>query len=244
MLVFDIETGPLSDEDILARSDKFEFPEHPGEFDEASVKLGNLKDPAKRQAKVDEYRERHAAAVDKYESTVDKARKDWWEEIISKAALSPITGQILAIGYFSTDTGKHILDIDGEADMCARFWQQYKKCKAAGRKMCGHNIAYFDVPFILRRSWLVGVDAPHNVLEKNKWLDPVFLDTMQIWSCGGRDFAKLDLLARSFGVGGKPEGVDGSMFSDLLKTDRATAEKYLENDLRMTAAVAEKMGIL
>lgn len=244
MIVFDIETGPAPDAELLAMVDPFTVPPHPGEFAESSVKLGQLKDEAKIKDKIEKARAEHLAAVARYESDVATAKEEWWKGIVSKAALSPLTGRLLAIGYCSTDSGRIILDIDDETAMLHRFWLQYKKCRTNHRIMCGHNIAWFDVPFLMRRSWLVGMDVPTTVMDRGRWLDQTFVDTMSMWGAGNRDMVKLDTLAKAFGVGAKPDGVDGSMFSDLLTTDREKAEAYLTNDLRMTAGVAERMGVL
>lgn len=61
MLCFDIETCPLSEEVVLAAAGEFIPPPHPGEFDPGSVKLGNLKDQAKIEAKIAEARAAHEA---------------------------------------------------------------------------------------------------------------------------------------------------------------------------------------
>lgn len=246
MIVFDIETGGLSDEILRERMPAVELPPHPGEFRESDVKLGNMKDAAKIKEKIEAARVAHQRAVASFEQDCQDAQAAAWTEFKSRAALSPLTGRVLAIGYFSTDTGNVILDIeDDEVGMLGRFWGQYKKCKAAARKMVGHNINFFDVPFLMRRSWLLGYDVPQAVFDRGRWIDSTTLvDTMQLWGCGGRDPVKLDVLARAFGVGQKPEGVDGAMFAELLKTDEKKAREYLANDLEMTAAVAARMGVL
>ena len=125
----------------------------------------------------------------------------------------------------------------------------YRKCKRESRKLVGHNCNQFDVPFVVRRSWLFGIDIPESVFDRGRWLDQaVFADTMQIWAAGTREWAKLDSLARAFEIGGKPEGMDGSMFWKLIASecedDRQRAEEYLANDLRMTRAIAERMGLV
>lgn len=246
MIIFDIETGPLPDELLAARVAPFVGLPHPGEFDMTTVKTGNIKDPAKIKEKIDAAREAHEASVRRYESDLAAARDAWWSAAKSSAALSPLTGRVLAVGYFSTDTGRTILDVDDdESGMLGRFWGQYTKAKQAGRKMVGHNIHGFDVPFLARRAWMIGYDIPAGVLDRGKWLDTTtFVDTMQLWGFGNRDAVKLDTLARAMGAGGKPEGVDGSMFSELLKTDPAKAREYLANDLQMTAKVAARMGVV
>lgn len=245
MIVFDIETGPLPEEQLRQQFTEPELPPHPGEFQESAVKVGNLKDAVKIREKIEAARTAHAAAVAGHEANQQAARQAAWNEFVSKAALSALTGRLLAIGYHSTDSGKTLLDIDdNESAMLGRFWGRYKACREQGRKLVGHNISGFDVPFIVRRCWLLGFDAPSTVLDKGRWLDPVFIDTMQVWGCGQRDPVKLDVIARAFGVGAKPDGIDGSMFADLLKVDPEKAKAYLANDIEMTTKVAERMGIL
>jgi hypothetical protein len=70
---------------------------------------------------------------------------------------------------------------------------------------------------------------------------------MEIWNCGARDYVKLDLLAKFFGVGAKTEGVKGADFAKLwfgTKEEHAKAVEYHKNDLVITAAVARKMGLM
>lgn len=244
MIAFDIETGPLPDEEILKQVKPFEAPKHPGTFDPDRVKTGNLKDPAKIKAKLQDAYTAHERACSEYETNVEILKREWWASTVGSAALSPLTGRILAIGYLSTDTDALALDIGDEEPMLRRFWKQYEKCKSEGRLLVGHNITAFDVPFIIRRSWIHGMSIPAGVIERNRIDHKVFVDTMHTWSCGNREMISLDSLCRAFGVQGKPEGVDGSMFADLLKADREKAEYYLTNDLNMTVRVAEQMGIV
>lgn len=250
MLIFDIETGPLSQDQILKQVKPFKPPPPPGEFDPASIKLGNLKDQAKIAEKLAKAADDHAKAVKNHESTVAQQRQEWWDGIMEKAALSPLTGRVLAIGYYSTDSQRLILDSDPEPEMLKRFWVQYEKCRSQKRQMVGHNIFFFDVPFLVRRSWICGVDVPGTVLERGRYVDShVFTDTMQIWACGSRDMTSLDDICKAFGIAGKMvdeegEGIHGGMFAELLAKDPEKAKAYLENDLRMTTEVAERMGLI
>lgn len=244
MIVFDIETGPLPESEIRANSKPFEsqLGPHPGEFDPAAVKTGNMKDQAKIDAKIEDARQKHGQAVTDYETKAASEESDYWKDVISKASLSPLTGKILAVGYASTDTGKTVLDIDeDESAILVRFWQRYKQCVKENRKLVGHNSTRFDIRFLIRRSWILEVDVPPEIFQRGRYLDSLTLvDTMELWG----EPVKLDVLAKVFRVGGKPDGVDGSMFAELLQTDRVQAEQYLRNDLLITRAVAERMGVL
>lgn len=245
MIVFDIETGPLPDDVLRKRTKPFEPEPHPGEFHAVSVKVGNMKDEAKIKEKIDKAKQVHNALVAKHETEAATAKEEWWQKIVGKAALSPITGQVLAIGYQSTDTGKSILDIGEETKLVHQFWFLYKNWRTNNRLAVGHNIFGFDLPFLVRRSWLLGEDVPPELFDRGRFIEQkTFVDTMKLWSCGSHDMIGLGNLAGLLGIGGKPEGVDGGMFAELLKTDRPKAEAYLRNDLEMTAKVAERMGLI
>lgn len=223
MIVFDIETGPLPIEDIR---------EICGPFDPDSVKLGNTKDEAKIGAKIEE------------------ARQSYEADLLDKAALSALTGRVLAIGYLSTDTGKTVISASDETRILQEFWQKFEQVRQSRRKLVGHNIAGFDLPFLIQRSWLLGVPVSASVFDRNRrYLDPTFVDTMTYWQAGNwrACFTKLDTLAKAFGIPGKPDGINGGDFARLwfgTAEERVQAIEYLKNDLAMTAKVAESMGIV
>jgi hypothetical protein len=215
-IIFDIETGPLPDDQLLPMMPL---------FDPAEVKCGNL-GPAKAVEKI-------AAAEASH-----KAR------FIERAALSALTGRVLAIGY---DYGAEIL-IQGETERenLLGFWQLVESRLARAKKLVGHNIFGFDLPFLMHRSWALRVTVPAGVREQSRYWSPIFVDTMTTWQLGNyrADHVSLDRLARFFGIGGKPEGVTGADFARLWETDRPQAEAYLRNDLEMTRGVASRMGLV
>ena len=248
MIVFDIETGPLSDDVVFARVKPFEAPLPPAEFDPSSVKVGNLKDQKKIEAKIEAEKKKHDKAVENHEAGVKELEHQWRTEQIDKAPLDPLTGQVLAIGYQS-GKGVAIQTSDEGSDelvVLGQFWERYRACRRDARKLVGHNIFEFDLPFLVRRSWILGVDVPDTILSKNRyWDDRVFVDTMKVWSCGKyNDWSKLDTLAKAFGGDGKPDDVDGGMFHKLFKgtpDQRQQAIDYLKNDLEQTALVANHL---
>ena len=254
MIVFDIETGPLPDEQLRAMLPPFAAPPHPGEFKPFAVKLGNLKDAAKIQEKIDAARQAHAAAVADYERQAEQAKASHWQEFVDQSPLSALTGRVLAIGYRS-ERATVIAHVEAEGVgsenvLIEQFWNRYRKAKADRRNIVGHNIAGFDIPFLIRRSWLLGVDVPDGVFDTNwRYLDRVFVDTMQRWQAGNyRDkFAGLDSLGKAFGLGGKTEGVDGGDFHRLYfgsHDERGKALEYLIRDVELTWLVAQRMGIV
>ncbi len=241
MIVFDIETGPLPEDVVLANASPFEPLPHPGQFDPDSVKLGNIKDQAKIDAKIAEKRAEHEKAVADHEAKNTAEHSAWKKSAISRAALSAFTGQVLAIGFQNGSHSK--IRVEPEPDMLGEFWLVYRRARESRTNLVGHNILGFDLPFLIRRSWLLGVDVPDQVFD-GRYFDRIFVDTMKYWQLGtwGGEVAKLDAIDKYFGGDGK--NGDGSMFAELLKSDRTKAIEYLSNDLKITARVATRMGIV
>jgi hypothetical protein len=254
MLIFDIETGPLDEETVRRVSKPYQKQPHPGSFDPNSVKYGNTKDQAKRDLKFAECREAHQLAVDQYEQSCVTGETEYWQQVMRDAALSPITGQVLAIGLRNHKGDVSLLGTGGsdqaEEDCLCDFWKTYTKMRAADRKMIGLNISGFDLPFLVRRSWLNGVDVPASVRSEYRYWDKIFVDLRDVWLCGqrwGEVEWGLDHIARALGVGAKTEGICGGDFARLYNgtaEERTQAINYLRNDLEITARVAERLGVI
>lgn len=252
MLVFDLETGPLPEEQLREVYQPLDESEIKGlvtgEFDPSSVKVGNLKDQAKIQAKIDEAKAAHESARENSSLIIAAAHAKHWADFVSSAALSPITGQILVIGYHSTEKNVTLVSEKPETQLLVEFWKKYEECRAAGRRMVGHNIAGFDIPFLVRRSWLNDIPVPATVFDRGKWIDSsTLVDTLSLWKCGTNDGEKLDSLGRAFGVGGKTEGVNGGDFARLYfgaAEERAKALEYAARDVVLTAKIATRMGVI
>ena len=255
MIVFDIETGPLPEDQLRPLCPEFFPPPAPGEFDPDAVKCGNIGGPMseKGRAKIKDAQAAHETLVADYSRQVDEARAAQWAQFVADAPLSALTGRVLAIGYRS-EKATVIAHVDaipgGEPDLIEQFWGRYRKAKADRRSLVGHNIAGFDVPFLIRRSWLLGIDVPDGVFDSNwRYLDRCFVDTMQRWQAGNyRDkFVGLDALGKAMGLGGKTEGVDGGDFHKLYfgtAEERAKALEYLIRDVDLTWLVAQRLGIV
>lgn len=227
MILFDIETVGLPEEQLKSTYKEETYEEFAADCDQRW----------KEETKAAKYEERKIKA---------------WETYVDKAALSPITGRVLAIG-FASDKGAKVADGDGdEATLLAEFWGMYKKSRAATprpRRMLGWNIHGFDLPFIIRRSWLHGVAVPATVRDANdRYWDSVFVDLMQRFSAGEwKAYTGLGVAAKFFGVGDKPEGITGKDFGRLwlgTEEEKEQARAYLLNDLQMTREVGLRMGVV
>jgi len=214
-LVFDIETGPETDETLALMEPEFSAP-------------ANYRDAAKIAEKIAEQREA-------------------WRE---KAALDATTGRVLAIGLQDA-AGTHLLTVDGaetaeefrrdEADVIAEFWNH--ACPdGRWRTLIGFNSNRFDIPFLVRRSFKLRVPVPNGVTH-GRYLGRQFVDLMEIWKVGDyQATVSLDRLAKHLGCGAK--NGDGARFAELLENDREAALDYLRNDIEMTCAVAERLGVI
>ena len=222
-IIFDIETAPLDEGLLLASAPA---------FDPASVKVGNIKDPELIAQKVAKAKEKHR------------------EDILSSAALDPLTGWVCAIGFKFEDGWQAIYNKDctKEADLLRQFWDIYKRHNngQSATRFIGHNIFEFDLPFLIARSWVNFVEVPHNVVSfgRSKYpsFDPCFIDTRAVWLMGRKQGgSSLDSVAKC--LTGLGKNGEGSEFYQTLLTDSEKAIKYLENDLTLTERVAWKMGL-
>lgn len=252
MIIFDIETKPLPMEQLRAVSQPFDpstFGPRPGEFDPSTVKTGNIKDEAKIAAKIAEAKAAHEERAARYDDDLAQAEARYWSDIQDKAALSAETGAVCAIGY-ANDTGAMAIDHEfdhSEEELLRRFWSKFATARKANRQMIGFNSNRFDVPFLVRRSWYVGVSVPQSVFTVTGYVCTTFMDLMDRWQCGDRrSYVSLDKVCRAAGLQGKPDDCTGAMFHQML-ADEATREiaiEYLKNDLKMTLALARKMEVI
>jgi DNA polymerase III epsilon subunit-like protein len=125
------------------------------------------------------------------------------------------------------------------------FWDMWDD-GVYDNKFVGHNIHGFDLPFMVKRSWYLGIKIPYLAYDDRGYFHKSFVDLMKIWSLGDRSYIKLDRLGELLGVGRKTDGVTGADFARLwngTKEERKKAYEYLENDLTVTAAIAKRMGV-
>ena len=217
---FDIETGPRPEDELRTVF-------HEKTLEEFAADCDGRWKPETVAAKHNEH----------------KARA--WDEFVAKAALSPITGRVLLIGIMGRGEFQPLADPDEAANLAA-FWEIISLALADKTPIIGHNSNGFDLPFLVRRSWLLGVPVPPEIRQGRYW-HPLLRDTMEWWACGSRDMTKLDTLAIFFGAGRKTDGVSGADFAKLwfgTPEERGKALEYNAQDLRLTAAVAAKMGMV
>lgn len=158
-------------------------------------------------------------------------------EYVEKAALSPLTGRVLCIGIKDAKGNRGVFEGPEEA-LLDEFWKYFRLNREA--QWIGHNTHGFDWPFLIKRSWKLGVGVPSGIRD-GRYYKKNLRDTMEMF-CGGAygERISLDRLGRFLGVGDKG-GASGAMFAELYETDKEAAMDYLYNDLDLTQAVFERM---
>jgi len=215
-IVFDIETGPLSEAELSAALPP---------FDPNEVKVGNIKDPEKIAAKLAEAEANH--------------RRDF----VEKAALDAMTGRVLAIGMLYLFNGEFVvIEHADEAQLLREFWVRCEHEMGRLNVMVGFNTHQFDLPFLVRRSWRHRVALPWNLRRGRYWSDQM-IDLREAWQLGDRQAkGSLDAIAKHLDVGAK--NGSGADFARLWQSDRPKAVEYLRNDLQLTAGVAKALGVV
>lgn len=230
IIIFDIETVAQDEETLLSSLPP---------FDPAEVKMGNIKDPAKQAEKLAQAEQRHKA------------------DYLAKAALSPVTGKVAAIGHIQQlgDKGDIIstfLATDPGLDETALlkgFWGFWLHTFNSSQDIwVGHNILDFDLPFLVNRSRILGIPVPPFVYSfrnhRVNWSDR-FLDTRTVWLMGRKPTetpSSLDHICKALGLGQKAGS--GAEFGKMLAEDPVKAREYLKQDLLLTAQLASRLNII
>lgn len=250
-IVWDIETGPLDRDYLLTNCEPFDplavkLPDPPGEFDAAAVKYGNTKDEAKRAAKLEEARAAHSKAAADYpalcEQKLTEARAAHESKIMDRAALSAETGRVLTIGCFLPGDDEYLIPADDELTIIRSFWLMFASTPNA--RWVGFNTDNFDLPFMVRRSWLLGIPVPPEIVmdRGRRYWHPSFVDLLARWRLGVyQDSISLNRLGKYLGVGSK--NGNGKDFAGLWRDDRTAAITYLKNDLELTYQCARRMSV-
>lgn len=163
-------------------------------------------------------------------------------ELLEKAALSAVTGEVLAVGTYD-GIFKQIYCFDNEKDTLAEFVATLNEDSFTETPiLIGFNSESFDIPFLVRRCWAHGIQFPHRFYRRPSSYE-FSIDLMKMWQMGNKeDRISLNKACKLLGLGEKSG--DGKFFSQLLKEDREKAMEYLRQDLDLHYKLAERMGAL
>jgi hypothetical protein len=247
VLFFDLETIP--DESRLDQFDLPPLPELPPERSSAEcgdpadwlrLSLDALGDRIKRE-------QPEAAFLELLVAEEGKAAKpragvaDRCQRAISarREVAGAEEGRIVALGtgeWWSTDSRstKAVLcgepSDDAERTLLVHFWKRVRTARQIG----GYNVLAFDLPVILARSILLGVEPTRKLDLGRPWHQVVDLMKLRYGFAGFGKPAKLKTLARCYGLAPLAEGCDGSQVEALYRSGPEGLEKladYVQSDV-------------
>lgn len=246
-IVYDIETGCKDLEEMRFIDGGFDRTAiaHPGQFDPGAIKYGRMTDPEKREQKMAAAILKHQQALEDYEFAVSKAASDYDQQLLNDGALRAELCRVLTIGV-RTSTGLTIIpESDNEAEIISGFWDRLKYHLMKSQLCISFNGHNFDLPVLIRRSMILGLQVPHCLRSNRRWWHQSLIDLREEWRCGvyglsKRENISLDRLSRAMGRAGKTGS--GKNFSYLWQNERESAISYLKADLVETEFAARRMG--
>lgn len=164
------------------------------------------------------------------------------KEAVAKTALDGAYGRVACIswrhdnvGCIGTEAG------ESEEDAIRDFYDWL--ILHGDDTFCGHNIANFDLPFLLHRSMILGIKPPSSIMKAmlaKPW-DDCIKDTMIMWTGSPNKYMKLDTLLWLFGIDHEHPEFDGSMVAETWETDPQKVIDYCAGDVRATYELYQKM---
>jgi len=229
--VIDIETWPMPDDHLV----KF-LPARKA-FNADSVKCGNIKDPAKIEEKIEASRQTHEAEQD---GALDALR--------DKAALDPMLSRIFAAAI-SDGPGGCVVPMfpnptdDQEKIIINAIWARLDSAaRGESKGVLGWNIQGFDIPFIWKRSIILGIKPPIRLLNpvwNNHWIKDLSLE----WCLNPKDYAKLSKVALALGLAGKLD-LDGELPWQTALHNPELCLEYTRRDGMLCWEIADRLGML
>lgn len=242
-LTIDIETVPAQRPDVLQ-----EIREAcKAELDSALESIAppaNYKDPAKISEWNSTVRlEKVEALKQEHEGNIERAYR--------KTGLDGAFGQICVIGYAINDgepESMYLEDWKNEGGLLSgfkhRLRQDIPKSSEYTTLVIGHNVAAFDLRFLVQRS-IVNKVHPHGVIARaaqaKPWESDKVFDTCTQWAGVGHRI-KLDKLCKALSIPSPKQGIDGSMVWDYVRNGRiAEVADYCKGDVIATRAAYKRM---
>lgn len=177
------------------------------------------------------------------------------KDIKERLGLSPFTGEAVAAGMVSADSGEGVVlfrdegtrtahfteegikyeSVSGEPELLRRFWEEMKKY----HQVVSFNGRSFDGPFLMIRSAVHRIRPSRNLVPYRYGDEHIdLLDQLQFFGAVRRRF-NLDLTAKIFGIKSpKAAGVDGYDITPLFREGKyETIARYCARDVVATRAL-------
>ena len=160
---------------------------------------------------------------------------------IEKAALSPSSGVVQAIGVMLSGKYHVCVSDDDEKSLLQWFWATIES--EGSTTLVGWNILNFDLPFLVSRSWAHGIRVPilHYCVSYNRYTLPV-LDLMQ-FMCLSRDSRTMSLSSALMMTGLQPKAeTKGMLPYELYDQDIEAFFDYLRRDVQALADLYQRLS--
>jgi hypothetical protein len=176
----------------------------------------------------------------KKQSTLDAWVENNREIIYRKQALNSMEGQICCISCMINDDepvsfALGDINIENELDILEKFYDYVSRLSIS--EWVGFNLRKFDLPWIWRHAIRYRLYELYFEIPKERF-DKRVVDIMEEWSTDYNDHNSLNDIAMFLGVGGKTDGVDGSMVYDMyINGEIDKIKSYCEDDVRLTKKI-------
>ena len=145
-------------------------------------------------------------------------------------------GRIVCLAYAVDDGPVEALAGD-EREILEGFW----KLATPATRFVGHNVFDFDLPFVLKRSRILGV-RPSVMPSMARYRNHPVYDTMHEWTGWGRHGTALHALAVAFGLPTSKDDIDGSQVAGYYAAGRLPEiVEYCKKDVELTRRVYNKL---
>ena len=194
------------------------------EFDESTVKLGNVKDPDKRQAKI------------------GQAKAEFNNDIVKKMSLDGGMNKIISIAAMMIDSTGEIIEEkvyfdEKNDDLINEMFLDWAK----GTTLCGWNIKGFDIPVLWKRSILNG----QSCMTTPQYLDLVkkygygCLDLMQIWN--NYNFGSMSNCCKALKIPVKTEMSGSDVYKYYMDGRYEEIKEYNLEDVRACYEIYKRL---
>jgi DNA polymerase elongation subunit (family B) len=171
---------------------------------------------------------------------------DLHQDYPNNVALFPEFGRIACLSYGIWKDGEMqiqtISDID-EVTMLKKIANLFHKADSAGLIPTGWNIKNFDVPWIVRRLLMNGIQVPNclSSYEKKPWEMNIF-DMKEMWKSGSSLDVTFEEACFGMGIPTPKDDIDGSQVHATFHAGEADrVVTYCEKDVKSMILLAEKI---
>lgn len=166
------------------------------------------------------------------------------DEAVAKTSFDPAHGHICTIGFAIGDgeiVALHAETVEQEAGIIQSFFDAMPNMGLV--RIIGHNVAGFDLRFILCRAIVLGIPIPRCIPRDIKpWSESIF-DTMTAWA-GARGTIGQDRLAGALGMEGKGD-FDGSMVAAAwANAEHERIASYCKRDIETIRNIHQRFELV